>query len=101
VRDARIYVEGGGTTETLRSRCRESVTTLLKNAGFAGRLPRVVACGSRNDAYADFLTAMAQPRSGFIALLIDSEDPVDDAEKPWEHLKSHDGWDQPEHASDD
>jgi hypothetical protein len=54
VSDARIYVEGGGDTDFLRSRCREAVTKLLKNAGFAGRLPRLIACGSRDDAYDDF-----------------------------------------------
>jgi hypothetical protein len=71
VSEARIYVEGGGETNDLKTRCREAITKLFTNAGFAGRLPRVIACGSRNEAYDDFTTAVAQRKSGFVALLLD------------------------------
>ena len=101
VSDSRIYVEGGGNTNELRTRCREAITKLLTNTGFAGRLPRIVACGSRNEAYADFAVAVSKGTTGFVALLIDSEDPISDVEETWQHLKLRDGWDQPEHTSDE
>ena len=34
-------------------------------------------------------------------MLIDSEDPVSDPERTWQHLKSRDGWDKPDGASDE
>ena len=46
----RIYVEGGGDAKDLRTRCREGFHKLLENAGFTGRVPRIVASGSRNEA---------------------------------------------------
>ncbi len=33
-------------------------------------------------------------------MLVDSEEPVADAEKPWAHLKKRDGWDRPDGATD-
>ena len=52
-----IYVEGGGDTTRLHSELRQGFKTLFENAGFCGRLPKVFACGSRNDAFSDFKTA--------------------------------------------
>lgn len=34
-------------------------------------------------------------------MLVDSEDPVEDVEKTWSHLKARDRWDQPVAAVDD
>ena len=50
-----IYMEGGGSRD-LDARCREGMKRLLDNTGFRGRQPRIVACGSRSDAYKDFKT---------------------------------------------
>lgn len=99
--DAKIFVEGGGDNKTLQTRCREGFKKLLENSGFAGRLPRIIACGSRNEAYDDFKTEHLAGRTSYVALLVDSEDPVADNEKPWDHLKKRDGWDCPDGATDD
>jgi hypothetical protein len=101
VSEVKIYVEGGGNTEELRARCREGITKLLKNSGFAGRLPRIVACGSRNEAFDDFKTAHEQGKLAYVALLVDSEDPIADIEQTWDHLKTRDDWPQPQNAQND
>ena len=50
----KIYVEGGGDSKELRTRCREGYSKLIKKLGFVGRMPKIVACGGRNKAYEDF-----------------------------------------------
>lgn len=96
----KLYVEGGGDTHPLRSKCREGFRKFLEKAGFTGKLPRIVACGSRQSAYDHFRTAC---ESNEIAmLLIDSEDLVS-ADSPWEHLahRPGDGFTKPPNATDD
>ncbi len=78
----RIYVEGGGGSKELAVRCREGFRKLLENAGFTGRIPRIVACGGRDEAYDDFKNALASGKYARLALIVDSEDPVQDIEKP-------------------
>ena len=97
----RIYVEGGGDSADLQSRCREGFRKLLEKSGFKGLVPRIVACGSRNDAYSTFKTAQENSPSDYLALLVDSEDPVKDTNKPWAHLLARDGWERPANASDE
>lgn len=70
----KLYVEGGGDAAALKTACREGFAKFLGKAGLAGRMPRIVACGSRADAYDSFCTAI---RNGEAAmLLVDSESPV-------------------------
>ena len=103
---AHLYIEGGGNSKEENIRCRRAFTTLLASQGFSGRLPRLTACGGRGSAYDDFLTAHSNACWGhFVALLIDSEDPVDIPEDPqqqqtWVHLKHRDGWERPAGATD-
>ena len=47
----RIYIEGGGDSKDLQSRCREGFRKLIEKTGFEGRMPSTVACGGRNNAY--------------------------------------------------
>lgn len=54
----KLYVEGGGNAASLKTACREGFSKLLEKAGFKGRMPRIVACGSRNDAFDSFCTAI-------------------------------------------
>lgn len=96
----RVYIEGGGSTREMQSRCREAFEKLFKNAGFAGKMPRLTACGGRNSAFDDFKTAHKASK-GSVAMLVDSEDPVSDAEQTWAHLKKRDGWDRPSGAVDE
>ena len=96
----KVYVEGGGDDLALHTKCRKGFRILLENAGFKGRMPRIVACGTRGDAYDSFCTALrnAGPAQ-FPVLLVDSEGPVFSA--PWAHLKTRDQWEQPADATDD
>lgn len=97
-----IYVEGGGDSKELHARCREGFRTLLEKCGFAGRMPRLVACGGRAAAYDDFKVAHANnPPADYVAMLVDSEDPVADIEATWQHLNRRDGWEKPGGANDD
>lgn len=105
----KLYVEGGGDANALKTACREGFAKFLSKAGLAGRMPRVVACGSRADAYDSFCTSV---RNGEAAmLLVDSEAPVltsaqlgasnerqnRERWQPWLHLKQRqgDGWEKP------
>ena len=95
---AKLYVEGGGDGRALRQALREGFSAFFKKAGL-DRLPRVVACGSRQNAYDDFREAIRLPTVDFVALLVDSEEPVSAATR-WAHLKKRDGWEQPEGATE-
>jgi Domain of unknown function (DUF4276) len=98
----KVYVEGGGDREDLRTACRRGFTEFFKKAGLESQLPQIIACGGRTRAYDHFQTAVQQndPRV-FPLLLADSEGPVNDP--PWRHLKLRvdDNWDRPEGARDD
>lgn len=103
----KLYVEGGGDTAALRTACREGFTTFVTKAGLKSR-PRIVACGSRRDAFDSFCTAIASGEEAI--LLVDSEDSVNaqhqqgqpDAWQPWAHLKARvgDGWSKPAGATE-
>ena len=96
-----IYLEGGGESKELHSRCREGFHKLLEKNGFKGKMPRLKACGSRNSAFNDFKIAHQSKKHPFVTLWIDSEDPVADIEKTWEHLEKRDGWEKPEKSSNE
>jgi len=99
---ARIYIEGGGDSKELHARCREGLRRLLERCGFAGRMPRLVACGSRGDVFGDFSTAHRNAQgAACVAMLIDSEDPVVDVEQTWAHLNQRDKWEKPYGAGDE
>ena len=104
----RLYVEGGGDHKESRRKCRDGFANFLANAGMKGIMPRVVPCGSRNNAFKSYREAVLD---GYEAiLLVDSEGRVDDACQsgppkdwsPWTHLKygSGDGWDRPGSVSE-
>lgn len=105
-----VYVEGGGRRAELNKQCRQGFRKLLIKAGFGGRLPRVVPCGSRERAFRSFSNALHESgRSGeYPILLVDSEDVVADANLPganssgaWTHLARRGGWGRPAGAQDD
>jgi hypothetical protein len=99
---ANIYLEGGGDSKELHIRCREGFRKLLENCGFQGRLPRLTACGGRNATFDDFQTGHAtKDEADYVAMLIDSEEPLDDLEAAWQHLNRRDGWDTPAGAADE
>jgi hypothetical protein len=98
----KLYVEGGGDTNYLKTECRKAFTAFLTKAGLAGNLPRIVACGGRQKAYNDFCTALKNGNPAL--LLVDSEELVDanHMNKPWHHLAARKGdeWATPEGAQD-
>lgn len=100
---AHLYIEGAESKED-QVRCREGFRNLIGKLGFASgkRMPRLSACGGRNSAFDDFKTAHESSKPGdYIAMLVDSEDPVADVEKPWDHLKARDNWEKPADAVDE
>lgn len=104
----KLYVEGGGDTAALKSACREGFAKFIEKAGLKGRMPRIVACGSRRDAYESFCTALALGDTAM--LLVDSEAPVAELHQtgpfetwlPWDHLAQRPGdqWPKPANAAD-
>ena len=100
----RIYVEGGGDhNKTLDSQCRRGFSEFFRKAGLEGRMPRVVACGGRQQAYDAFRTAHANTGPGNRPiLLVDSEAPVVEND-PWVHVRMRpgDGWLPPAGATPD
>jgi hypothetical protein len=110
----KLYVEGGGDAASLKTACREGFSKFLEKAGFKGRMPRIVACGSRGDAFDSFCTAIRNQELAM--LLVDSEAPMSalaqpgDAQQPgdrarwlpWQHLQQRqgDGWQKPAGSDD-
>ena len=104
---ATLYLEGGGSgpdSKALQSRCREGFRKLLEKCDFNLRMPRTFACGGRACAFDDFKTAHRNKAAeDYVAMLIDSEDPLADLEAAWEHLtlRPGDNWEQPAGATDE
>ena len=94
----KVYVEGGGDSKTLRTACREGFSKFIRKAGFAGNMPRIVACGGREKAYDKFKTAVRNKQAAL--LLVDAEGPVTDS-GPWADLKDREKWGRPVSVNDD
>ena len=98
----KLYVEGGGSSRALKRACRRGFRKFIEKSGLKGTMPEIVASGSRRNAYDDFATrhhhtAAKKERA---LLLVDAEVPVEKP-GPWQHLRGHDGWNQPAGATDD
>lgn len=97
----KLYVEGGGDGN-LDTFCRQGFSRLLESAGLKDRMPRITACGGRDQAFRNFKTAMKNRQPGELPLLlVDSEDVVDAGLSVWQHLNDRDGWDKPEGTGND
>lgn len=104
----KLYVEGGGDSNTLKTACRAGFSEFLSKAGLKGKMPRIVACGSRQNAYDSFCTAINTGEEAL--LLVDSESAVAaDCQQgeavnwqPWTHLRNRKGdqWERPPNAVD-
>ena len=99
-----IYVEGGARDKRdLKVQCQKGFHKLFDKMGFS-RNPAVIPCGNRGATFKRFKSALQNNRNDtFVVMLVDSEDPVQDIEKPWAHLRARkeDRWIKPEGASDD
>lgn len=97
-----IYLEGGGDSKELHTRCREGFRKLLEKCGYKGKMPRLIACGGRGSVFEDFRSANGiRAPEDFIAMLIDSEGPLNDTEATWDHLINRDHWEKPAGAADE
>lgn len=72
--DRKLFVEGGGDSESLHTECRKGFRTFLERAGLKGKMPRIVSCGGRRQAVDKFLHSINMGEDAF--LLIDSEGKV-------------------------
>ena len=103
----KLYVEGGGDANTLKTACRAGFAEFLRKAGLERR-PRIVACGSRKNAYDSYCTAIAAGEDAL--LLVDSETAVTEECQqgeaknwsPWRHLRQRQGdqWEKPASADE-
>jgi hypothetical protein len=102
---AALYLEGGAAgadSKELQIRCREGFRRLLEKSGYKGRMPRLHACGSRDATFDDFKIGVAEKAADdYVAMWIDSEEPLADLEATWEHLRRHGNWRNPAGATDD
>ena len=95
----RVFVEGGGDkNKALAIECRRGFSEFFRRAGMEGNMPRVIACGSRHQAYSDFRTHLRSNNPDEPLLLVDSEGPVT-FPNPWHHVKAADNWDCPAGAA--
>lgn len=82
--NAFIYIEGGASgphSKSLTIRCQMAFHKLLSGTGFEGKMPRLKPCGGRDAVYKDFCTAQKADQAGYVAMWIDSEEPMADIEK--------------------
>jgi hypothetical protein len=99
----KLFVEGGGDSDSLKTECRRGFRHLLDRAGLKGRMPRVVPCGGRKNAFEQFCTELEGGGTDGAFLLVDAEDPVTRA-SPWEHVAQRHGdeaWFRPDGATED
>ena len=91
-----VYIEGGGDSAKLDQIFRIGWRDFFTSAGLTGRLPTVVRCGDRSNAFRRFSVAVREAGDNELpVLLVDSEGPVREGQSALEHLKHSDGWRPP------
>ena len=95
----KLFVEGGGDRKRTITACEQGFVRLVEKV--AAIKPRIVACGSRNNALDAFRSELL--RGKLALLLVDSESPVSkrNCGRPWAHLAERDNWEKPESASNE
>lgn len=92
---AKICIEGGGNDAYTLRTCKSAFVRYCEKVVSPMRMPRIVACGSRDEAYGDFTASLAKGDYDLVALLVDSEDPVQTA-LAIDHLRQRDNWQLPQ-----
>ena len=87
-----VYVEGGGDRKKSRAECRKGFSKFFSRAGLRGRMPRIVASGSRQQAYRDYVAEFRRQQADLLILLVDSKYPITDHQKAWSFLREKDSW---------
>ena len=96
-----IYIEGGGDSAKLHQIFRTGWRDFFTSAELTGRLPTLVRCGDRANAFRRFSVAVREAGDNELPiLLVDSEGPVRDGQSTWEYLRDNDGWRRPAGADD-
>ena len=95
----RLFVEGGGDGKRNRNDFQQGFRALIRKV--AAKTPRIVACGSRQNALDKFCLALSRGENAL--LLVDSEALIapQNVGRPWAHLAEQDKWEKPFGASDD
>lgn len=104
-----LFIEGGASganSKEITIRCQKAFHRLLErmDLGLEGRKPKLRASGGRDRVFRDFRTEMQAGDHDFIAMWIDSEEPMANIERTWKHLAAVTTvtrWQQPEGAEDD
>lgn len=91
----RVFVEGGGDQRRTQTACRKAFSTFLGKLLGDRPKPRIVASGSRDQAYRDFSLSLSGDSDTFAMLLVDSEDPVPARKTAAAHLRDRDHWTKP------
>jgi hypothetical protein len=105
--NAYIFIEGGAQgpdSKFLKIECQKAFHILLERMGYQKRLPRLVACGARQEVYGRFCIEHSSHKRGYVAMWIDSEEPVSDPDAAWNHLErvtTVGRWQRPDKARDD
>jgi hypothetical protein len=89
--EIRLYVEGGGNSES-RKKLRKSFRAFLEKGEErikreSARL-RIIFCGSKSDTYDNFKYSLSDHRQAFNILLVDSDGPKELSQNCWQYL----GW---------
>ena len=90
-----LYVEGGGRQRPGKTACRKAFHLFLGKMLGGRPTPRIVASGSRDEAYRDFCRSVANEPETLAMLLVDSEDPVQAGRTAAVHLRNRDNWNNP------
>ena len=109
--EIRIYIEGGGDSKDNKTKLRQGFSQFLDPLYQLARKKSVrvhpISCGSRNEAYKDFCTAVKEHSDALNVLLVDAEEAVTPKSKSaknpiWQHLKERpdDDWECPIGATD-
>jgi hypothetical protein len=91
VKAIRIYIEGDPELRQGFRTFLKPLYDLAQSKKIKIEPPRL--CGSREAAYKAFKTALKTHPDAFSILLVDSEEPVEKKQTPWQHIKNRDGWD--------
>jgi len=98
----KLYIEGGGDSKVQDVRFREGWSTFFENAGLQGKMPATFRGGGRDQTFKAFCTAVRTRKENELPLLlVDSEEPIGEAQSEWQHLQNRDCWEQPQGAGDD
>lgn len=97
VTEVHIYLEGGGDYKDTKRAMRIGFGEFLEELKDLARERsinwHITACGSRNNTFNDFLTALGTHPDAFNVLLVDSEGLVRKGDDKWEHLfRTENGW---------